>query len=77
MLNFRCSGRQTDMPFLRAREEIQYEVDLTSFVGRLLDRLLTSDVGEVSSVGMSKVILGRSFHKLWLIDKHKYWGRDQ
>lgn len=50
---------------------------MTEFLSRLLDTFLTHNVGEVSSFGMNKVVLGRPSEKLWFIDNRKYWERDQ
>lgn len=75
MLTFHCSGRCTDMIFMRAREKVQYEVDLTEMVSRILDHVLASD--EVSTVGVNKVVLGRPLDKFWFVDNRKYWGMHQ
>lgn len=64
MLKFRCSGGYTDMKFLRAREEMQYQVYLKKLSSRLLYHVLTPDVVEVSSVSMNKVVLSRPFYKV-------------
>lgn len=71
MLNFRCYERYTDIKLVRESEEVQYEVDLTKFLSRLLDPVKTTDVGEVSIVGINKFVLRRPLEKLWLIDKEK------
>lgn len=57
MLKLRFSGRLTDIPIVRAREEVQYELDLTNLLSCLLDPALTPDVDEVPKVVMKKVVL--------------------
>lgn len=44
---------------------------------RLLDPVMTSNVGEVSSLGMKNILLWLPFENLWFIDKQKYWDRDK
>lgn len=57
MLIFRFSGRYRDIPVVRAREQVQYEGDLTKFLGLLLNPVLTPFVGRVSTVGINRFLL--------------------
>lgn len=65
------------MLFLQAREKMEFEEDLTKIFSMLLDSFIKPNVGDVSSVGMKKVVLRRTFENLWLSDNRKYWEMDQ
>lgn len=69
---FPTSHEWHGMPLVRAREEVQYEVELMKLLSLLLDPVLTSDVGEVSSVSMNKLVLRRKLEKFWFRDNKKY-----
>lgn len=72
----RYSLISTDIPFVRAREDVQYNFYLTKLLSRPLDPVITPDVGETSSVSMNEFVSSRPFDNFLFIDEHNHWRMD-
>lgn len=64
METLRTVGSGTEMPFIRCREEQEYERKLTRLLGELLEKMVTIDIIAIKAVNTSKVVLDRPFYFL-------------
>lgn len=71
-LSCHCVGEETDLPFIKYREEVDYErwlVNLLPWMSRQGDGL-----GDKSHLNYFFVSV--QFDRVWFVDHHKYWAHD-
>lgn len=67
MATLRKVGAETDMPFVRCREEKSYERRFSWLVGELLYTLVTSDPVSVKVLNLSRVVVDCPFNSFLFI----------
>lgn len=76
-MKLRVSENRTDMPFVGAWEEVDYECRIAELIEKLIGDYIDINLMGMADVGFSKVVLETPFNSNWFCSNQKYWESDQ